>query len=476
MLENGLPLEADNVDNFASSSASSSHKKGKSGKRKAEDDDEADADEADANVIKATLHRYVRECLEQKRRREASFSGSLGKERDDHKLGMCFDRRRKVIAEFVKQMPRKKCERCGAVASRLKKEGHVKVVEYSLMPKQQAFNDAAGLRKPNVLRLERRVLEKKRAGQVKRGKQAEHIQKRARLSKGGYNVDPEDSDAPSSDAWGNDSAANGRRHSDSDSVDSDDERGEGIALDVDEDMSDVDFQELAQDAAAAGDVDGDVLMEEAATAATTATGRAKQTERMMLPEEARAHLRLLFRREPRICALLYATHGPVATYSPTSRRGQPDVSADMFFMDVVPVPPTKFRPAAMMNGQTMEAAQNVLLTAILQQTFKVRDLSNDYAGAIATARAEKERTEDPVVRIMEEKNALEKQQKIYAQVIEACIGLQIAVNSLMDTTKNPAVVARGKLPPKGVKQILEKKEGLFRMNMMVRSHHPPVFG
>lgn len=184
----------------------------------------------------------------------------------------------------------------------------------------------------------------------------------------------------------------------------------------------------------------------------------------MLPEEARAHLRLLFQREPRMCALLYATHGPVATSSPSSRNGVPSVSADMFFMDVVPVPPTKFRPAAMMNGQTMEAAQNVLLTAILQQTFKVRDLSKDYAAALT----EKSTSEDPVQRELDSMQSGEKVKKLYGQVIESCVGLQVAVNSLMDSTKNPTVVGRGKLPPKGVKQLLEKKEGLFRMNMMVR--------
>jgi DNA-directed RNA polymerase I subunit RPA1 len=44
--------------------------------------------------------------------------------------------------------------------------------------------------------------------------------------------------------------------------------------------------------------------------------------------------------------------------------------------------------------------------------------------------------------------------------------LQIAVNSFMDSTKNPMVVRQGKEPPQGIKQVLEKKEGLFRMNMM----------
>ena len=58
---------------------------------------------------------------------------------------------------------------------------------------------------------------------------------------------------------------------------------------------------------------------------------------------------------------------------------------------------------------------------------------------------------------------------ITASLLEALIQLQVDVNSFIDTSKNPQVVRQGKLPPAGVKQGLEKKEGLFRMNMMVCS-------
>ena len=56
--------------------------------------------------------------------------------------------------------------------------------------------------------------------------------------------------------------------------------------------------------------------------------------------------------------------------------------------------------------------------------------------------------------------------RLYALLIEAVLALQVAVNSMMDSTKNPMVVRQGKEPPAGIKQILEKKEGLFRKNMM----------
>ena len=54
-------------------------------------------------------------------------------------------------------------------------------------------------------------------------------------------------------------------------------------------------------------------------------------------------------------------------------------------------------------------------------------------------------------------------------LLEALVQLQVDVNSFMDSSKNPAPMRQGKLPPPGVKQGLERKEGLFRKHMMVSS-------
>jgi hypothetical protein len=49
------------------------------------------------------------------------------------------------------------------------------------------------------------------------------------------------------------------------------------------------------------------------------------------------------------------------------------------------------------------------------------------------------------------------------------VTLQNDVNSFIDSSKSTTPVRQGKLPTPGVKQGLEKKEGLFRMHMMVRN-------
>jgi DNA-directed RNA polymerase I subunit RPA1 len=109
------------------------------------------------------------------------------------------------------------------------------------------------------------------------------------------------------------------------------------------------------------------------TAQNTMTGKAKQTERMMTPEEARHHLRLLFQNEQEICSLIYGSHGPLPTAhmeemsSKDRKAGKGHVKADTFFLDVVLVPPSRFRPAASLGDMLFESPQNELLSAVVSR-------------------------------------------------------------------------------------------------------------
>ena len=173
-----------------------------------------------------------------------------------------------------------------------------------------------------------------------------------------------------------------------------------------------------------------------------------RNERVVAPEECRAHLRRLFHNEAVMCSLLYGRHGPLA---PLSREGLCYSSADMFFLDVIPVTPTRFRPAASMNGTLFEHPHNELLAKVLNTSYRLRDLNIDLRSA-----SQKTPAFDEVSR-----------RKLMGALLEQLIHLQNDVNSFMDSNKNPTPMRQGKLPPPGVKQGLEKKEGLFRRNMMV---------
>jgi DNA-directed RNA polymerase I subunit RPA1 len=183
-----------------------------------------------------------------------------------------------------------------------------------------------------------------------------------------------------------------------------------------------------------------------------ANGRTKtlrgRNERVVTPEECRAHLRRLFHNEAVMCSLLYGRHGPSA---PLSREGLCYSSADMFFLDVIPITPTRFRPAASMNGTLFEHPHNELLAKVLNTSYRLRDLNIDLRAA-----SQKSPEFDEVSR-----------KKFMSALLEQLIHLQNDVNSFMDSNKNPTPMRQGKLPPPGVKQGLEKKEGLFRRNMMV---------
>ncbi|KAF8471484.1 beta and beta-prime subunits of DNA dependent RNA-polymerase [Gautieria morchelliformis] len=308
--------------------------------------------------------------------------------RDDYKDSLVYQTRKEVIQEFLRKAISKTCQKCGAPGYTFRKEGHTKIIEYDLPVKQKAQNIAAGRRRPDVLLPERYPTKP--------------------------NTDTER-----------------EQHSDEE-MESEEDKGEDV-MSVDDDQGDKEPQSSQLPRAASGKV-------------KTKRGR---NERVMAPEECRAHLRRLFRNEPELCSLLYGRHGPLA---PLSSKGVSEASADMFFMEVMPVSPTRFRPPAKLGDTLFEHPQNELLTKILNTSYRLRDLNADL------------RTASTKEAVHEDSGAA--RTGMLRALIEALVQLQVDVNSFIDSGKNPTPVRQGKLPPAGVKQGLEKKEGLFRMHMM----------
>lgn len=223
-----------------------------------------------------------------------------------------------------------------------------------------------------------------------------------------------------------------RSNSDSE-ADSEEDEGEDVFSDEEEDSRPKDSIATQQ------------LPKSASGKVKTARGR---NERVMPPEECRAHLRRLFATEPVMCSLLFGRHGPFAPLTPHKLSL---ASPDIFFLEVIPVSPTRFRPPAKMNDMLFEHNQNELLARVLTTSYRLRDLNESLRAASA-----KSSTVDEAG-----------QRKLLQSLLDTLIQLQVDVNSFIDSSKNPAPVRQGKLPPAGVKQLLEKKEGLFRKNMMV---------
>ncbi|KAK5635026.1 hypothetical protein RRF57_010738 [Xylaria bambusicola] len=221
--------------------------------------------------------------------------------------------------------------------------------------------------------------------------------------------------------------------------------------DSDEGIADVDLpssegeehdsQEDEEDEGSGEELDenGDVVMADASTKTTKKRqDNSKSNARYVSSTEVHARLQLLFEKEQEILALVYNS-------MPNGKK----LPADNFFLQTILVPPNKFRPEARQgDGAIAEAQQNSLYKQILNACAQIalihKEMSQTADSNASTPARKREMTE----------------------MYEACCRLQDAVNSLIDKDRNPIGGRAGMRNEDGIKQKLEKKEGLFRKNMM----------
>ena len=154
-------------------------------------------------------------------------------------------------------------------------------------------------------------------------------------------------------------------------------------------------------------------------------------------QEVHALISDLFEKEAEIMELLY---------SPRLTKKTSSISADMFFIRTIFVPPNKYRPEAKTGeGEIAEAQQNTLYKQILNQCETLNTIRKEISGSAPASTY---------------------RQRDFRDLQNAWVGLQDAVNSLIDRDRNPVQGQAGRQNAEGIKQLLEKKEGLFRKNMM----------
>lgn len=160
-------------------------------------------------------------------------------------------------------------------------------------------------------------------------------------------------------------------------------------------------------------------------------------QKFMPPSEVHACMTLLFEKESEIMDLLYNSR-------PKTKSRKP-ASADMFFIQNLLVPPNKYRPVAAQAGAIMEAAQNSSYQKIMKLCDDIKAIRHERQNHESASELTRVRG--------------------YPELLNKIVEMQDAVNSLIDSDKNP-VASGGRMVEEGIKQKLEKKEGLFRMNMM----------
>jgi DNA-directed RNA polymerase I subunit RPA1 len=146
-------------------------------------------------------------------------------------------------------------------------------------------------------------------------------------------------------------------------------------------------------------------------------------DKYMHPGEVQAQLKRTWELEPFLCNCLF---GSGTDYFSTT-------GYQVYFLQAVPVPPSRFRPPMFLNGMAVEHSQTQYLGKVIQLNEMIR---NNFASGTGESRA-----------------------------YTAWIDLQTTVNCFMDSAKDPSAVPVNQVAP-GIKQILERKEGLFRKNMM----------
>ena len=218
------------------------------------------------------------------------------------------------------------------------------------------------------------------------------------------------------------------------------EADEGIVADLDditpeEDEEDEDIEMLDAGGANAG---ADLLRPEAASTKAKNTTSEQDRQQYVNAREVHATLVELFEREKEVMNLVYNSRARL--------KAATSVSADMFFIRHIIVPPNRYRPEAKTgDGEIAEAQQNSLYKLILNQCESLNQIQNEMRSA----------TSNPIGR-----------RRDFNDLQNVWVRLQDAVNSLIDRDRNPVQGAAGKQNEDGIKQLLEKKDGLFRKNMM----------
>ncbi|KAI1321572.1 hypothetical protein EDD11_003052 [Mortierella claussenii] len=310
---------------------------------------------------------------------------------EDYKTTVVNDERKCIIADFYRRATNmRKCNNCATFSPTFRKDGYAKIFEKPLTKKQLMYNTAQGRVQTNVL-----------ATPVKKAATSASDSESATSE---HTEDEEEDEDDDADMSSDTEDAKKKQKKSSKTVKT--KKSRNIV-----DSDDEDAMEL------------------------------KDNNKYLTPLHIRNLLQRLFDVEQQMCSLLYGANGPQMhkKYSKTVR-------ADIFFLEILPVAPTRFRPASVMGDKLFENPQNEHLGKILNTCERLRDLTSTNKADEATLKNQRHGS--------------------FKYLVDAWIQLQHDVNSLIDSTKNPVIMRGGKLPPAGIRQGLEKKEGLFRKHMM----------
>jgi len=213
--------------------------------------------------------------------------------------------------------------------------------------------------------------------------------------------------------------------------------------------------------------------------ASVATDKESARDSFMHALEVEAQCRLTWNKEPFLCSKFFGcAHSPEhmsitgedmedVTHQLNNKRPRSTSDAaeaisgagkgyTFFFLRALPVPPSRFRPPVIMGNMTVEHSQNFYLSKVLELNARIRSAFATIHD-LTSEEAELKRTNDDEKRLKKVRADKDKGQ---ASMLEIWVDLQTTINCFMDSTRDPKGTANS--APPGIRQLLEKKEGIFR--------------
>lgn len=363
-----------------------------------------------------------------KKKQSGKRETGIAREPTSHELTF----RREVVASFFHEIQSKKCHSCGAFSPALRRDGHTKMFRLPLTKAQQQSMDLLNLRFDDVLSLteggyekgseawakmmkERNfykeyqaILRKKKEEKKKESQAAKKKKEKKRAKKAEStdaaaedDIDPGQEDEPSE---GSDAEADKSDSSADSSDDGEEDDEEAEEDDAEEEAASSSKSKKAAAAAAAATPSKKSKKskkEAAAAAAQTAIdsdeeeiddGRkvliavqeeddeGKRVPVLLFPNEVEKHVEMLWQQEAEVLSTLWGSmcdllqHDERSGATETGYYAPPANNFRMFFLRVLSVPPSRFRPPTRFGDMLVDHPQNVYFKHILDMDAKLQKM------------------------------------------------------------------------------------------------------
>ena len=176
----------------------------------------------------------------------------------------------------------------------------------------------------------------------------------------------------------------------------------------------------------------------------------------LTPLDVLKHLEQIWINEKEVLSVYLSTLRS-AHHSITQIHNNP---ISLFFFEVLPVLPSKFRPVLSFNDQKFENPKTVRYSSIIQDNQLIKELlllkDKQMTDVSSPPTPMNSNRSSSLINTLRGSNNEEKLNNLWLKI-------QITINSIFDSSLDNRSAGR---VAKGIRQVIEKKEGLFRMHMM----------